>query len=1219
MQVEGGKKGSSYAELWAVKNHILIQNSNEVWEGESEVDHGLLIVDPKRRRRDGLSLNVPEGKQPSVDDMMLENEEHELQNQKNEVMAGVAGDSKGKMEKVRRALHFDGLFAVDSQGMSGGLALLWRVKDQVNLQSFSRNHIDIEIKVDGKEVWRLTGIYGESDRSQRRKTWDLLRNLARDSNLPWCAIGDFKNIVSQQDKRGGAPYPTWIIEGFNEVLSETGLIDLDIVGHQFTWKKSRGKEKWTEVRLDMALTTSTWLNLSPLVKLYNMEGSSSDHSPIMLVLEDSSKVDRPKKFKFENVWLTEPICRQLILECWEDSNNVGIQAKIKACAVKLQKWGREVTGKFKTRIKGCKLEMKKLRNLRDATSVQKYKEAKDKLLLILEQKEIFWCQRSKQLWLYSGDKNKKYFHAAASSRRRNNQISRLKNGEGVWIEWEGGLAEHIIEFYKHLFTATQSNWHEDGILASHLNETSVVLIPTKKSPVSVNDLRPISLCNVVVKIITKVMANRMKYMLDCVVSECQSVFILGRAITDNIMVGYEMVHYLNRKRRGNSGCMALKIDMSKAYDRIEWDYLRELLRKMGFNDWWVHLVLQCVNLVSYTITHGFREMGPVVPSREGLPALLRKYEAQKWIHGIKVCRNAPSVSHLLFADDSYLFCNSSENEALRMGELLQIFEEASGQQVNLNKSSVIFSSNVDRDLRVKIGQILQVEEADGSVHYLGLPNRVGHNKSRVLGYLKDRMKQKVQSWKEKWISQAGREVLIKNVAQALPTYAMSMFLLPLDITEDFERSLSRFWWGIKENSSSGIFWMSWEKLSVHKDRGEIGFRNFHDFNLALLGKQGLEHETVASLVSINGQGWDADIIADLFNVRDQRCILNTQMGGDNEPDSLFWNEESTGDYTVRSAYRLIQRNKGMWSSRDNNKVWRTVWRTRAPPKVLNMVWRALAGCLPTRTILAAKRVHMPVICLVCNVEEETIFHVLVSCPFAFQCWSNRGTVCQSSSGMEFNVWLDRMFHMNNKEDHGEIVSLCWGIWKARNNVVWNQNKSEVNFVVYSTREYLAEWKSAQVFSTKTLYQDIENGDGATSWVKPKKDEVKRRQRGSDAGGAKLFDGVVRPEYADAIAVKEALSWVKEKGWRKIVINSDCLAVVQAMRSNVILNSPFGQVIRECRMILRDLNIELFFVKRSANMAAHYLARESCSFPGQVFDRGSVPIELNSILFVDLFE
>lgn len=90
MQIVGGKKGSSYAGLGADKNHMLSQNSNEDWEGESEVDHGLLIVDTKRRRKDGLLLNRPEAKQPNADDMMMENEEHELQNQKNEVMAGVA-------------------------------------------------------------------------------------------------------------------------------------------------------------------------------------------------------------------------------------------------------------------------------------------------------------------------------------------------------------------------------------------------------------------------------------------------------------------------------------------------------------------------------------------------------------------------------------------------------------------------------------------------------------------------------------------------------------------------------------------------------------------------------------------------------------------------------------------------------------------------------------------------------------------------------------------------------------------------------------------------------------------------------------------------------------------------------------------------------------------------------------------------------------------------
>lgn len=102
--------------------------------------------------------------------------------------------------------------------------------------------------------------------------------------MSWCVIGDLNNVISQEDKHGGAPYHRWLIKGFNEAFSDTGLFDMNIVGHQYTWERGRGTENQTEIRLDKALTNSSWLELFPLAKLYNLEGSTSDHSPLLLVL-----------------------------------------------------------------------------------------------------------------------------------------------------------------------------------------------------------------------------------------------------------------------------------------------------------------------------------------------------------------------------------------------------------------------------------------------------------------------------------------------------------------------------------------------------------------------------------------------------------------------------------------------------------------------------------------------------------------------------------------------------------------------------------------------------------------------------------------------------------------------------------------------------------------------------------------------------------------------
>ncbi|XP_019179933.1 PREDICTED: uncharacterized protein LOC109175136 [Ipomoea nil] len=1216
-----------------------------------------------------------------------------------------------KVEEVRIKLGFERAFCVDRVGLGGGLALFWRDSDTVTLLSYSVNHIDVIIDIPGRPRWRLTGFYGHPDRTHRQITWDLLRRLKDQSDLPWLVAGDFNDIAGLSEKRGIHSHPESLIEGFNDALGDCRLNDLGMVGGRFAWERGHGTAEWVEERLDRAVATMEWADLYEDVVVRNLHTLSSDHNALFIDVESGPVRTTMRSFKFESAWLLEEVVQRWSMKHGVSPRSATAQA-----------------GRFK-------------RN-RDVNAVSEYLAIRGELEVLVHQDELFWRQRSKQLWLKHEDANTKYFHKAATIRRKRNFLQRIKDREGYWRE---GSAMHneIMRYFDCIFCSSNSSpdlFHRvqkqvtdemnssltkpftmvevkttlfsmapdkapgpDGmspafyqhfwpVLGHDLsvfilscvsnrafppgfNTSNIVLLPKKKIPEKVSDLRPIALCNVVYKVLAKMLANRLKGTLEVVVSQPQSAFVPERLLTDNIIIAGEIGHYLRRKTCGNMGWTALKLDMAKAYDRMEWGFLEGMLGALGYGREWVRLLMLCVSTVNYTIqvngeavgvvcpTRGIRQGDPLSPylfilCAEGLSILLQQAEARGDIHGIRVARGAPAVTHFFFADDSLLFFRALQSEALKIKECLDLYSAASGQLINFDKSNAVFSINTSPDMREHISGCIGVPVAEDLGTYLGLPSVLGRNKISTFKYIEDKLRGRIGMWQHKLLSWAGKEVLIKSIAQSLPIFTMSVFLLPRRTCDSIEKCLNWYWWGSGGTGQRGIHWLSWSRLCAPKGMGGLGFKKLHEFNIALLAKQGwrllihleslvsrllkakyfpgtdflevrvgnnpsflwhsimagqeilklgvarrigdgadtriwdwgwlsdnshprlytpcigeLQNATVSGLLNAEGN-WDIDIVKDIFLEEDIQRILAKPVSCQFK-DSWRWNGDLRGRYTVRHGYRLIMDTQWLNVAVDGFNAWKKLWSLPIPPKVKNLLWRCVRGVLPVRENLKTKHIWIGGGCPFCGFPAETVEHIFGECWYVLDLWEHVDFLQGRSLPLAMNSIL-------NGADMGKITTMAAIVevmWTTRNAIVWRNAIPTVMAMHDQVNKLRTSWLDC-------FAQSEWDGTSAVtvSWSPPPSGNLKCNVDAAIFSGGAGYGAVIRdhngrfiaakgghiegthdPFTAEAIAVKEALSWLK------------------------------GLIEKQCLSIANDIgDVCVRHVRRSANRVAHELARATGS-------------------------
>lgn len=479
-------------------------------------------------------------------------------------------------------LGFDHWIRVEAVGMSGGIWVLW--SDELNIR-INRTHpqfILLDICDQKRNVWSMAVVYGSPSRMLRRKLWRDLRSTRCCIQNPWIAIGDFNSVASADEVSCSSSYTEQRNREFNEWVDSKGLVDMGYAGTKFTWRRGVNERTFRGARLDRGLGSVDWFEMYPTTNISHLPAVTSDHTPLLLGIEERDNFKRSDRFRFQAAWTMHDGFKEIVKNAWTKGHS--LNDKIESTKVILMDWNKNSFGnihkkkrRLEARLEGIQRAMD---TRRDTNLIKLESKLRMELEDVLYQEELLWYQRSREEWITSGDRNTKYYHAATRVRRATRKIQALLNDNGELETDEEIIQKRVFHYFENIFKKDgeahqvrpipkgfpnvtdhihasmcrevtkeevrsalfdmapykapgpdgfhagfyQHAWDtvgEDitkmvkefintGVLHEGMNDTLVSLVPKIKNPERVSHFRPISLCNVHYKIVTKVVANRLK-------------------------------------------------------------------------------------------------------------------------------------------------------------------------------------------------------------------------------------------------------------------------------------------------------------------------------------------------------------------------------------------------------------------------------------------------------------------------------------------------------------------------------------------------------------------------------------------------------------------------------------------------------------------------------------------------------------------------------------
>ncbi|XP_057432405.1 uncharacterized protein LOC130725171 [Lotus japonicus] len=490
-----------------------------------------------------------------------------------------------------------------------------------------------------------------------------LTTLRQQVLQPWLAAGDFNEIMSPSEVSGG-DFCQMRANRMLAMVEECEFIDFGATGRQFTWERKHNGRRTIAKRLDRSIGDVSWYHNFPEAYVEHLARVYSDHCPILVRCNDPTgdHVNRP--FRFLAAWSTHPSFEPLICDTWKEPPS-SLKGKLDNIRVASLAFNTNVFGNITRRKKIVERRLQGLQHELEVGETESLlrleKDLQEEYEQIFTQEELTWYQKSRERWVKFGDQNTKFFHLQTvvcrnrvmdimpttisvedrmdliqpvSYEEVRRAIMAMQSFKAPGVD---GFQAFFYKQYWHILGHDLHTMVADAFVASKgessLLETFIVLIPKVENPLRFKDLRPISLCNVAYKVITKVLVNRFRPLLDELVGPLQGSFIPGRRTKDNIILAQEVMHTIHTyKRRG--GLVALKIDLEKAYDRVSWDFLRATLYDFGFPPSIVDLIMWGVQSASISILWNGTKLESFTPQRglrqgDPLSVILRNFQLSK--------------------------------------------------------------------------------------------------------------------------------------------------------------------------------------------------------------------------------------------------------------------------------------------------------------------------------------------------------------------------------------------------------------------------------------------------------------------------------------------------------------------------------------------------------------------------------------------------------------